>query len=113
MRCVVTGGRDYTDRAHLFLILDEAVKRLDMTELAHGNCPNGADNFADQWAIKHGFPCERFDADWSIGKRAGPMRNRRMLAQFKPDYVLRFPGGRGTADCHRQAEEMGIKVYCC
>ena len=45
------------------------------------------------------------------GKAAGPERNRRMLDTFKPDGVIAFPGGRGTADCCRAADERAIPVW--
>lgn len=48
-------------------------------------------------------------ADWSLGKKAGPLRNQRMI-DMKPDKLLRFPGGRGTADCERRARAAGIEV---
>ena len=31
---------------------------------------------------------------------------------LKPDLVLAFPGGRGTADMVRRAKEAGIRVVC-
>jgi hypothetical protein len=55
-------------------------------------------------------------ADWdSHGKAAGPMRNRTMLAGVNSpvsnaDLLIAFKGGRGTADCVRQARELGIPV---
>ena len=40
---------------------------------------------------------------------AGPRRNRRMLDR-RPDLVLAFAGGRGTADMVRQARASGVRV---
>jgi predicted Rossmann-fold nucleotide-binding protein len=33
-----------------------------------------------------------------------------MLSEGKPDLVIAFPGGRGTADMIRQAKEAGVPV---
>jgi hypothetical protein len=33
-----------------------------------------------------------------------------MLDEGKPDLVLAFPGGRGTANMMRQARERGVRV---
>jgi hypothetical protein len=37
------------------------------------------------------------------GRAAGPRRNQRMLEDFRPDLVVAFPGGRGTAYMVRRA----------
>lgn len=44
------------------------------------------------------------------GKAAGPIRNQRMLDEGKPDLVVAFPGGRGTADMVRRAKAAGVPV---
>lgn len=52
-----------------------------------------------------------FQADWHTHRRAaGPIRNRRMIEEGKPDLVVAFPGGRGTANMVAQARKAGIDV---
>lgn len=52
-----------------------------------------------------------FQADWqSHGRAAGPIRNQRMIDEGKPDLVVSFLGGRGTADMVRRARKAGIAV---
>lgn len=74
--------------------------------------PTGADTLAGDWA--HGFliPVRSFPADWEErhGKRAGPIRNQMMLEEGRPDLVVAFPGGTGTADMVRRAREAGVEV---
>jgi hypothetical protein len=54
---------------------------------------------------------ECFPAEWDKrGRIAGPVRNALMLDVGKPDLVVVFPGGRGTADCVRQARAAGVQV---
>jgi hypothetical protein len=78
--------------------------------LIEGEAP-GADTLAREWATEQGIPVERYPADWNRhGKAAGPIRNRRMLVEGKPDLVVAFPGGRGTANMISQAEAAGVKV---
>ena len=49
-------------------------------------------------------------ADWEKwDTAAGPKRNQMMLDQ-KPDIILAFPGGRGTADMIARAEQAGVEV---
>lgn len=72
----------------------------------------GVDSFAAEWAIKFGFKLYKFPAEWDkYGRKAGPIRNQQMLDEGKPDAVIAFPGGTGTADMVRRSEKAGIKVY--
>ena len=58
-----------------------------------------------------GLPCTVFQADWAgLGRKAGPIRNKLMLDEGKPDLVVAFPGGRGTAHMTRIARGAGIEV---
>jgi YspA, cpYpsA-related SLOG family len=71
----------------------------------------GADTLADEWAKAQGIACQIFMADWEgLGRKAGPIRNQRMLDEGKPDLVIAFPGGRGTADMVRRAREAGVET---
>ena len=38
------------------------------------------------------------------------IRNRRMLEEGRPDLVIAFPGGKGTANMVRIALQAGIQV---
>jgi hypothetical protein len=110
----VTGGRDYSDSAHEFRLLDEIHAAHPVTELCQGGA-SGADRFAKVWAESRGVACQTFVADWDAhGNAAGPMRNKRMC-----DYVasregrkmlLALPGNRGTADCVGKFLAAGIEV---
>lgn len=44
------------------------------------------------------------------GKAAGPIRNQHMIDTAKPDLVVSFPGGAGTADMVRRAKAAGVRV---
>jgi hypothetical protein len=56
-------------------------------------------------------PIDVYVAQWKKhGRAAGPIRNQRMLDEGKPDLVVAFPGGRGTADMIRRAERAGVPV---
>lgn len=110
MKIAVTGGRDYRNRARVYAILDAAVERLGMSFLMQG-VADGADYLAWQWADERSFRCGSFPAHWDTdGKKAGPIRNQRMIDEGKPDIVIAFPGGRGVADMINRAESAGIRV---
>lgn len=111
MRVLVCGGRDYDDRDHIWNTLTaiDAEKRIEV--VIHG-AATGADSEGMIWAqAMPGCKHAPFRADWRThGKAAGPIRNQRMLDEGKPDLVIAFPGGRGTADMVRRALAAGVEV---
>ena len=80
------------------------------TVIIHG-AAKGADSLASEWAALNEVKEEVFPADWKThGRAAGPIRNQQMLDEGKPDLVIAFPGGRGTADMVKRARKAGIEV---
>lgn len=109
-RILVTGGRKYQDRDHIFETLDVEHAMDPIVLLIHGNYGK-ADLAADDWAVSRGVKVERVNAEWTrYGPRAGPMRNTRMVKEFYPVKCIAFKGGAGTADCCRKARAAGIEV---
>lgn len=110
-KVLVCGGRDYRDTKTFDRAMCEIDNHVSIGEIIHGGA-NGADTMAGCWGEKYNIPVTVFKADWSRhGRRAGPLRNEQMLAEGKPDYVVAFPGGRGTAHMVRIAKEAGLKVF--
>lgn len=108
-RVLVCGGRDYADYGtfcwHMHNIGQGGIECV-----IHGAAP-GADGLAARWAKEVGIPVKAYPAAWNIhGPAAGPIRNQQMLDEGKPDLVIAFPGGRGTADMVRRAKAAGVKV---
>jgi hypothetical protein len=107
---IVCGGRDYTDADRIKQVMQDAHLRLGVSIFVQGGCPTGADYLAKQWCAGTSIHCAQVDAKWKTeGKSAGPKRNSAMLL-FKPDYVIAFPGGTGTADMVRKAKAAGVTV---
>lgn len=91
----------------LYSMLDS--KLADLV-LITGNA-KGADQQAELWAEKNGVRNEIYPANWKLhGKAAGPIRNRQMLEEGKPDWVIAFPGGNGTAHMCLIAQRAKVKV---
>jgi hypothetical protein len=118
MRVVVTGGRDYRGAEALVAVLNELRAANGLTlAVAQGGCPTGADYLARKWCeywLKRGclgVSLVTYEAAWrEQGRGAGPMRNQRMLREFKPTLVVACPGGKGTLDCVTRAKDLGIPI---
>jgi hypothetical protein len=106
---LVCGGRDYLDKDRVFATLDEIDAGDKIGLLVHGGS-SGADSLAGYWARMRDVPAAMFKPDWSEGPRAGPVRNARMLRVTRPDLVVAFPGGKGTADMVRLAHAAGVRT---
>lgn len=111
MRVIVCGGRHFNNIAFVWRSLDKLHAVTPITELLHG-AATGADLSAKEWAMtKPGIKRFKSKADWKKhGPAAGPIRNSHMLT-WKPDMVVAFPGGKGTADMVSKARQAGIPVH--
>lgn len=116
MILLVTGGRDFCEQRdgadHMGerMSLGWALDWIGPTKVIVGDA-KGADRWAAIWCEKRGVDFIKFTAEWDkLGKLAGPERNQRMV-EMKPDAGLRFPGGRGTADCCHRMSKAGVPVY--
>lgn len=111
MRVIVCGGRDYNDGDHIWNTLTRMDAERSISCVIHG-AAKGADTHAMLWAqMMPECVHAPFQADWfTYGKTAGPRRNQRMMEEGKPDLVIAFPGGRGTADMVSRAKKAGVEV---
>ncbi len=90
-------------------MLDGLKFQYKITEVIVGDA-KGVDEDVYLWAISRSLPVTKVIAQWGVwGFAAGPMRNSAMLLQ-DPDFVIAFPGGRGTRDMIRQASDKGKTV---
>lgn len=112
---IVCGGRTYDNAALVEKELDELSYINGPLTVVQGGA-SGADDLAKRWCYKQGpstlYRMYNEPADWKAhGRAAGPKRNQRMLDEYRPDMVLAFPGGSGTADMIRRAKLFGVKVH--
>lgn len=111
---LVCGGRDFNDEARVFAVLDGIARQLGLTgalvRIVTGDA-SGADALAVKWAQSRKRPVFVFVAEWAKhGRKAGPLRNQRMLDEHAVAMVVAFPGGKGTADMVRRADAARIEV---
>lgn len=127
-RILVTGGRDYADRAMVELMLELAAAKLGPHRaadvvLVHGDCkryrPDGsfdpdrsADQLAAQTATAFGWQVEPHGVTDAGYRRHGKQifygRNQEMV-DAGVDICVVFPGGGGTADCSERARKAGVR----
>jgi len=118
MRVLVTGSREWTDRSRMQFEIEKLNAEHENIEMCHGSA-RGADWMSVEIAAPLGWKIWPFpvtSAEWaSIGKRAGRLRNERMLREFKPELVLAFPlpQSRGTVHMMEIAREAGVPVVDC
>lgn len=128
MKVLVCGGRDYADKAKVFEVLDYIHQNRGAVKLVIHGAASGADKLGEEWAKARGIEPDPYPALWdwldapgAVIKRtrtgkpynalAGPQRNTKMLTHGKPDCVVAFPGGDGTANMIEQARNSGIRVF--
>ena len=71
--------------------------------------------FCDKVGRELGYDVVPVYADWHrLGSAAGPVRNRRMIDEYRPRLVVAFhddlEASRGTANCVTQALSRGVPV---
>lgn len=109
-RVLVCGGRDFRDVVLMGRVMKQVHLERNITCVIHGDY-RGADRHADIWARWNRIAVEPYPAKWKEqGRAAGPIRNRRMIDEGKPDLVVAFPGHDGTNDMIEAALEAGIEV---
>lgn len=120
MKILVCGSRHFNDWKllvdTLWEIMDsrktEQYVCTDEYTIIHGDA-KGADSLADKFAYTFGTNLDVYPADWDThGKAAGPIRNKQMLDEGKPDLVIAFlaPDSRGTKNMIEQATKAGVPV---
>ena len=113
-RVVIAGSRNFNDYDLFSAVVDKCLSRFRNEYeiiILSGHC-SGADMMAERYAKENGFGLEVFPADWSLGRKAGPLRNKQMVDVA--DFAIAFTsGGRGTQSLINFANQKGIptKVY--
>lgn len=118
MRILVTGDRFWNCHKLAADVLRRLVARYGPDLVIVHGAATGVDESFDTAARGLGIPTEPHpvtDEDWKrLGKRAGPLRNKRMI-ETGADLCIavhRFVfNSKGTKDCARQAIQAGILTY--
>jgi hypothetical protein len=141
MRVLVCGSRTWRDWRPIFTVLGgllaDAMNDFDdLTVIQGGQVTTDSDTgqrYGADYIASHFFdgPCEsdevgthaahgfvnheRYPADWQKhGRAAGPIRNKQMLEEGKPDLVVAFseqPITKGTQNMVDLAKAAGVPVW--
>lgn len=124
LRIIVAGGRDFQDYNLLKNVLSSFLENLDKHNLINdkhkikfiSGTARGADQLGEQFAKQFGYEVKRFPADWSIGKRAGYIRNEEMAKYAVADgchgVLFAFWDGKskGTKHMIDLAKKYGLAI---
>jgi hypothetical protein len=108
---LVCGGRYFKDTEFVYRTLTNLTwVRGAPLQLVQGGS-DGADHWARLWASDQVVVGYTEFAKWDVYlESAGPIRNQLMLDKYKPDLVIAFPGGIGTAHMVHIAHKAGVEV---
>jgi hypothetical protein len=119
LRLLICGGRNqdeeevanWLEKYALSIIKHKLnSSKIKISCIIHGDA-KGADRGGKLWAKRNKFVIREFPANWDqYGKAAGLIRNTQMLQEGKPNLIMAFSGGRGTANMIRQAKNANLPV---
>ena len=115
MRILVCGDRNWNDWKYLEAALDIINDATPISVIIEGEA-KGADSFARNWAESRNIPVEKYPAEWKRwGHAAGPIRNKQMIEEGKPDQVIAFhsdiTNSKGTKNMVELATKNNIPVF--
>ena len=110
MRVLVCGDRNWKAKHIIMQVLQQVKPKI----VIEGGA-NGADTLARECAKELHIDVEEYVAEWQMyGTAAGPIRNRKMLMNGKPELVLAFhdniDSSKGTRNMIKIALNAKIKV---
>lgn len=113
-RILICGDRNWND----FLLIRKTLERIGpkKIKLVISGGATGADYIAETVARILGIKVLIFPANWNkFGRAAGPIRNRQMLKEGKPSWVIAFhdtikKDSKGTKDMLAAAEKAGVRT---
>lgn len=116
---LITGDRNWSGMKIIRTVLTDLQRVLreefsqDISNVINGGC-RGVDKLSTRVCEEMKISCQEFPATWSTGKSAGPIRNRQMLDEGKPDVVIAFhadlSSSKGTKNMVSQAKQRGLTV---
>lgn len=104
----VVGGRNFNDYDLMVEKLDTFIQSGVEYVIVSGGA-DGADKLVERYAEQNGYDMIIYTPDWSKGKKAGPLRNQRIVD--KSNEIVAFwdgktPGTKSTIQLARKAKKI-------
>lgn len=111
MRVLIFGSRHWENTKLIADIVKDLKNKYGDIIIIEGGC-RGADYCGKVAAWLTHTKYEEYKADWSIGKKAGPLRNQRMIDEGKPDVAYCFhediENSKGSKDMYNRLKKHNI-----
>ncbi len=108
-KVVVSGSRDWEDEQRVRDELDFYINK-EKDEILVGD-QRGVDRMTKNWAYENGIKYHTYEAEWNkYGKKAGPIRNQRMVNDGDKLIAFSLIHSKGTKDTIKKAENKGMLV---
>lgn len=109
MKIIIAGSRDFNDYTLVKSTINIISAKVDNIEIVSGGA-RGADSLGEKYAYEHCLNLKIFPADWSLGKKAGYLRNKQM-AEYADALIAFWDGqSKGTKHMIDLAKQMNLKI---
>lgn len=112
MKLAIVGSRNWQMPIIIANVLQAIYANGTLEEIVTGGA-KGVDEYAESWAKLNAVPCKVFKPDWSVGKKGGAIRNKKIVDYC--DELIAFWDGKskGTLISIEMAKKAGklARVY--
>lgn len=110
MKLIIAGGRNYRLKSFEVEILHLIHERNCVTEVVSGGAA-GVDTCGEEWAGEVGLSVKRFLPEYEkYDGKIAPLERNELMAQYAEACIC-FPGGRGTDDMARRAQNWRLVFW--
>lgn len=109
-KVIIAGGRDFNDYELLRQMCDHYLSETNKRITIISGAARGADTLGEQYAKERGFKIDSHPADWSLGKRAGYVRNEEMAKVAHALIAFHDGISKGTASMINLANQYDLIV---
>ncbi len=102
----ISGSRDFTNYEFICEILDSYI---NISHINVGDC-KGVDKLVENYCIEKNISYTVFKADWSLGLKAGPLRNKLLITDTEKLIAFLADNSKGTKSAINIAKSLNIKV---
>jgi hypothetical protein len=113
---IIAGSRHFT-HPRFYAVVEHGVSVFRETFGVHGPLTvfsgkaEGIDTHGEAYAKAHGWDVKPFEADWTLRKKAGPLRNQKMIdAGAQGAVIICLDDSRGSRDMLNRAKAADLNV---